>query len=563
MSTSASAVRSSRHAVEQVSIGQYLIQRLRDYGIRHVFGIPGDYVLSFYAMLEQSPLQTVGCTREDNAGFAADAYARVAGMGAVCITYCVGGLSTCNSVAGAFAEKSPVVVISGSPGLAERRNNPLMHHMVRDFRTQYEVYQRLCIAGAELNDPTTARREIDRVLDTVYRYKRPGYLELPRDMVHVPCLPGAGYVPPFQESDPNTLAEAVDEAVQMINQARRVVIVAGVELHRFGLQDAALQLVEESGIPFTVTMLGKGVIRETHPLYVGLYAGALGRKEVTQFVEESDCVILLGTFMSDINLGIYTANLDPGRCIYATSERLQIRHHVYPNVQLEDFLRELIARHPTPPPREVPPWARCDQEPIRLEPQRPITITRLIRRLNELIDEHTVVIADVGDAMFASTELVIRQRTEFLAPAYYTSMGFAIPAALGAKMANPRLRPLVLVGDGAFQMTFQELSTIIRHGQNPVVLVLNNCGYGTERLLHPGDWKFNEVQPWQYHKVPEIFGGGVGHEACTEGELDAALRRAWEEKDQMHLIHVHLDRCDCSNTLSRLAERLQERVGSH
>ncbi len=563
MSTSPSATRPADTAVDQVSIGQYLIQRLRDYGIRHVFGIPGDYVLSFYAMLEESPLETVGCTREDNAGFAADAYARVAGMGAVCITYCVGGLSTCNSVAGAFAEKSPVVVISGSPGLAERRNNPLMHHMVRDFRTQYEVYQRLCIAGAELNDPTTARREIDRVLDTVYRYKRPGYLEIPRDMVHVPCLPGAGYVPPFQESDPDSLAEAVDEAVQMINQARRVTIVAGVELHRFGLQDLALQLVEESGIPFTVTMLGKGVIRETHPLYVGLYAGALGRKEVTQFVEESDCVILLGTFMSDINLGIYTANLDPGRCIYATSERLQIRHHVYPNVQFEDFLRELIARRPTPPPREVPKWADYRQEPFQLEPQRPISITRLIRRLNELIDEHTVVIADVGDAMFASTELVIHQRTEFLAPAYYTSMGFAIPAALGAKMANPRLRPLVLVGDGAFQMTFQELSTIVRHGHNPVVLVLNNCGYGTERLLHPGDWKFNEIQPWQYHKVPELFGGGVGHEACTEGELDAALRRAWEEKDQMHLIHVHLDRCDCSNTLARLAQRLQKRVSSH
>ncbi len=563
MSTSPSAARALETAVDQVSIGQYLIQRLRDYGIRHVFGIPGDYVLSFYAMLEKSPLETVGCTREDNAGFAADAYARVAGMGAVCITYCVGGLSTCNSVAGAFAEKSPVVVISGSPGLAERRNNPLMHHMVRDFRTQYEVYQRLCIAGAELNDPTTARREIDRVLDTVYRYKRPGYLEIPRDMVHVPCLPGAGYVPPFQESDPDSLAEAVDEAVQMINQARRVVIVAGVELHRFGLQDLTLQLVEESSIPFTVTMLGKGVIRETHPLYVGLYAGALGRKEVTQFVEESDCVILLGTFMSDINLGIYTANLDPGRCIYATSERLQIRHHVYPNVQFEDFLRELIARHPTPPPREVPSWADYRRQPFQLEPHRPISITRLIRRLNELIDEHTVVIADVGDAMFASTELVIQQRTEFLAPAYYTSMGFAIPAALGAKMANPRLRPLVLVGDGAFQMTFQELSTIVRHGHNPVVLVLNNCGYGTERLLHPGDWKFNEIQPWQYHKVPELFGGGVGHEACTEGELDAALRQAWEDKEQMHLIHVHLDRCDCSNTLARLAQRLQKRVDSH
>ena len=132
------------------SIGQYLIRRLQECGINDLFGIPGDYILSFYAQLEKSPINVVGCTREDCAGFAADAYARVNGMGALCITYCVGGLSVCNSVAGAYAEKSPVVVISGSPGLNERPNNPLLHHMVRDFRTQIDVFEKICIATAEL-----------------------------------------------------------------------------------------------------------------------------------------------------------------------------------------------------------------------------------------------------------------------------------------------------------------------------------------------------------------------------------------------------------------------------
>ncbi len=113
------AVVKGRRSTE-ISIGQYLINRLQDYGIKDLFGIPGDYVLSFYSMLEESPINVVGCTREDCAGFAADAYARINGMGAVCITYCVGGLSVCNSIAGAFAEKSPVVVISGAPGLNER-----------------------------------------------------------------------------------------------------------------------------------------------------------------------------------------------------------------------------------------------------------------------------------------------------------------------------------------------------------------------------------------------------------------------------------------------------------
>ena len=175
----------AQETVRGLSIGEYLIRRLGDYGIEHVFGIPGDYVLSFYNLLEQGPLKIVGCTREDCAGFAADAYARVHGMGAVCVTYCVGGLSLCNSIAGAYAEKSPVVVISGSPGLSERVNNPLLHHKVRDFRTQLEVFEKLCVAAIELSDPVNAFREIDRVLDLCASVKRPVYLEIPRDMVHV------------------------------------------------------------------------------------------------------------------------------------------------------------------------------------------------------------------------------------------------------------------------------------------------------------------------------------------------------------------------------------------
>src|SRR5436309_2122936 len=230
--------------VSGLSIGEYLIRRLQDYGIGHVFGIPGDYVLAFYSLLERSPIQVIGCTREDCAGFAADAYARVHGMGAVCVTYCVGGLSLCNSTAGAYAEKSPVVVITGSPGLGERVNNPLLHHRVRDFRTQYEVFEKLCIAGTELNDPLVAFHEIDRVLHAAASYKRPVYIEIPRDMVHViPEMPHQ-YHDSDTASDPEVLQEAIAEAERWINRARKPVIIAGVEIHRFALQDALLALAE-------------------------------------------------------------------------------------------------------------------------------------------------------------------------------------------------------------------------------------------------------------------------------------------------------------------------------
>jgi indolepyruvate decarboxylase len=548
------------HDNSNLSIGEYLIRRLQDYGIADVFGIPGDYVLSFYTMLEESTLRMIGCTREDCAGFAADAYARVHGMGALCVTYCVGGLSVCNSIAGAYAEKSPVVMITGSPGLRERIHNPLLHHMVRDFRTQYDVFEKLCVAGTELGDPLTAFKEIDRVLATCARYKRPVYIEIPRDMVHVQPEISPPYKQPDVRSDTRALAEAIDETVKRIENARQPVLLLGVEIHRFGLQEEAVKLAEDSGIPMAATMLGKGVVSETHPQYMGLYEGALGHDEVTKYVEASDCVLMLGTFMTDINLGIYTAELDLGDCIYITSEECRVRYHHYHDVQLTDFVRALAARHPRPknalPPAPTGFW----KESFTLQPNERITVTRLMDRLDEQLADGTVVIADVGDALFGATELTTRGKTEFISPAYYTSMGFAVPAALGVHVARPDARVVAIVGDGAFQMTGQEFSNLVRYKFPTVVIVLDNKGYGTERLLHPGDWKFNDIPRWQYHQLPEIYGGGKGYLIRTEGEFDAALNSAWRERTSPSILQVVIDLTDCSRALSRLAERMSKTV---
>jgi indolepyruvate decarboxylase len=541
-----------------MTIADYLIRRLQDYGIGHVFGIPGDYVLAFYAQLAESPIKVIGCTREDNAGFAADAYARIHGMGAICVTYCVGGLSVCNSIAGAYAEKSPVVVITGSPGLAERVNNPFLHHRVRDFRTQLEVFEKICVAATELSDRLTAFREIDRVLHAVARYKRPGYIEIPRDMVR--AVPDGAYRFAYPEptSNPEALAEAADEAVNLISRSKRPIIIAGVEIHRFGLQDRLTALAEQAHIPIAATLLGKSAIRETHPLYVGLYEGAMSRHEVTEFVEDSDCIILLGEFMTDINLGIFTAKLDPTKCILANSETLQIRHHRFDDVLLGDFIREMTARRPTPGRRVPPRRTGFNGEKFVVRPGAPLTIARLFARLNEALDDDTIVIADVGDALFGAAELVIRQRTEFLSPAYYTSMGFAVPATLGASFARPGARVIAIVGDGAFQMTGMELSTIVRHGFDPIVIVLDNKGYGTERLLHAGE--FNDIAAWHYHRLPEVIGGGAGYEARTEDEFERALTSALTDRSRASLIQAHIGIDDRSQALDRLAERLSKRV---
>ena len=548
----------TEQSVTGLSIGQYLIRRLSDYGIRHVFGLPGDYVLSFYSMLEHSPLDLVNCTREDCAGFAADGYARVHGMGAVCVTYGVGGLSLANSIAGAYAEKSPVVLISGAPGIRERVNDPLLHHRVREWHTQLDVFEKICAASREIADPATAFRDIDQLLDTAHRQKRPVYIELPRDMVSVVPDQIRPYAAPKWQSDSSALAEAVADTVSRIEAAKKPVIIAGVELHRLGLQSEVVALAEASGIAIAATMLSKSVVSEVHPLYIGLYEGALGREEVTSFVEESDCVILLGALLTDLDLGIFTAKLDAKKSVFATCDELRISHHHYHNVLLEDFLRGLVAAKPKAAKRPLPPGPAAAQQPFTLEPERPITTTRLVRRLDESLDDKTIVIADVGDALFASSELVIRGQTEFLSPAYYTSMGFAVPAGLGAKMARPDLKVVVLVGDGAFQMTGMELSSIVRRGLAVTVIVLDNKGYGTERVIHEGS--FNDINPWQYQLLPQVLGGGTGYEVRTEGEFDDAISKALADTSGMSLIRAHIGIDDRSITLDRIGKGLARRL---
>ena len=286
-------------------------------------------------------------------------------------------------------------------------------------------------------------------------------------------------------------------------------ILAGVEIHRFGLHDELLRAGRGGEHPHRRhDARQERRRRAASAVRRRLRRARWAARRSPGFVEESDCVILLGEFMTDINMGIFTANLDPGQCIYATSEELRISHHHYDDVLLEDFIDGLAAAGLKAPPRTLPRGPKRPTEPFELEPASPITIRRLIDRLNQSLDGTMVVIADPGDALFASSELVIHRQTEFLSPAYYTSMGFAVPAALGAMVARPKLRPIVLVGDGAFQMTGMELSTIVRHGFHPIVIVLDNQGYGTERVLLPGEHEFNDIHPWHYHKLPEVLGGG-------------------------------------------------------
>ena len=448
----------------QQTVGEYLIQALYSRGARHIFGVPGDYVLGFYHVLSQSnKLKIINTCDEQGAGFAADVYARVNGLGAVCITYCVGGFKVVNPTAQAFAEKSPLVVISGAPGIQERKKNALLHHKVRNFDTQLEIFKQITVDSILIDDTTTASQRIDRVLSSVLRYKRPAYIELPRDMVSVPIFT------PQQEqhqkkqlqqeqeqqraypSSPNetkmeiectsdliSIYEALLEATAMINSSNKPVIVVGIEIHRFGLQEKLLQLIVKTGIPFVSTVLSKSVINEDHPSFLGVYEGAMGYESVREYVESSDCLILLGALMTDINFAISSNPIEQSRSIYVTSEKLSIKHHNFENIFLHDFINGLIEA----------PLARRDfiafrkagnnnkVQPLAVTSKK-ITAQRLFELLNYyLLTDKTIVIADVGDSLFGALDLKIHGQTEFLSPAYYCSMGFAVPASIGAQLVT-------------------------------------------------------------------------------------------------------------------------------
>ncbi|MDY0263151.1 thiamine pyrophosphate-binding protein [Syntrophotalea acetylenica] len=541
------------------TVSEYLIRRLADYGVEHIFGVPGDYVLQFFQQLENSPLRVINTCDEQGAGFAADAYARLRGLGVVCVTYCVGGLKIANSTAQAFAEKSPLVVISGAPGLSERWRNPLLHHKVRDFDTQLQIFRQLTVAATDLTEVENGCCEIDRVLAAAVRYKRPVYIELPRDLTTATCSCPRDPMPPPEASDPQALREALDEAVRRITRACRPVLIAGIEIQRFGLQQSFLEFVHKTGIPFATTPLSKSTLSEDHPLFLGVYAGAVGKEETRQAVENSDCLIMLGAFMTDVNLGIFTARLDQALTISSASDGSCMAFHRYPGVFLTDFLQGLCDADIVALSGRVPvDRPKLEPSPAFEARDEPITIRRLFACLETVIDGRMVLLADPGEAMFAAIDLTIRHPAVFLAPAYYTSMGFAVPGAIGAQLARPDLRPLVLVGDGAFQMTGMEISTAARFGLSPIVVVLNNSGYGTERPMTDGG--FNDIPAWRYSRLPEAIGSGRGFEVFTETQFAEALKAALDNSLVPTVIDVHLDANDHSPALKRLTDALGAKV---
>lgn len=537
---------------ETLTVGKFLFDYLYAEGADCAFGIPGDFALPTFRWLDQSPIRLITMTHEPSVGFAADGYARIKGFGVACVTYCVGGLNMLNSVACAYAEKSPLLVISGGPSPKDRQADPLLHHKVRTFDTQRRIFEEVTCATAVLLDPETAAQEIIRVVREVKAQCRPGYIEIPFDVVDMPINPPVITNPPPLESDMENLEAAAQDAASMINAAKHPVIIADVELHRHGLTDLALQIAKKFNIPVAATLLSKSVISEQNPLYVGVYSGGLSEPETQRIVEESDCVIMLGAFITDVFLGLNTAKLDRKKTILATTEKIRAGLRRYENIQFKDFLEALLGSAILP--RTAPAIHITREEtPSIASLGEKLTVENFYHIFEQLMPDDCTVVCDTGDALLGAIGLRTSHSNNFLSDAYYLSMGFAMPAAIGAMAAEPSVKVIAVIGDGAFQMTGIELSTAVKEGMKPIVCILNNDGYGTQR--HIIDGKFNNILPWDYTKLTELFRSGKGFRVTNNSELTKALQFAFSH-DEMVLIEVVVPRDDCSRTLRRMGEEL-------
>lgn len=540
------------------TVAEFLIERLQNNGINHVFGVPGDYVLNFIDKLTKSEkIKFINTTDENNAGFAADAYARIHGIGCVCATYNVGALKLCNSMAGAYAEKSPVLIISGSPGLNERNEDFLLHHVVKGFDNQYKMFKHITCHSVILDDATTAGLKIDEAIEKLRDLKQPVYIELPRDVAEQKIQYDVYRqgTPHEKSSDPENLQEAMNEISNWLQTAFNPVILAGVQIARCNLGSALVKFAERHNYPMVTTILSKSAIDENHMLFAGVYSGnQTSNENVRKLVDESDCLMIFGETLTDVSLGFQTPKFHKRQIVSCTIENVQIRNHTYSNIKFVEICKKLFKCDfgkknipNVPEKKNIPKFEVVDQK---------IKVSRFFEKISDMLTEEMAIVADIGECLFGASELTVSHHN-FFSPAFYCSMGIAIPGALGLQLAKPNIRPIVLVGDGAFQMSMSELSTILDHNLNPIVFVLNNRGYSTERVLLDGS--FNDIRDWKYHAVTEMLNGGKGFEVITELELELAINEALKSKT-LSVINVCVEKSDISPSLRRMVENLSKKV---
>ncbi|MEG7484374.1 thiamine pyrophosphate-binding protein [Citrobacter freundii] len=544
------------------SVADYLLDRLAGCGVGHLFGVPGDYNLQFLDhVIEHPNVCWVGCANELNAAYAADGYARVSGVGALITTFGVGELSAINGIAGSYAEYVPVLHIVGAPCRGAQRRGELMHHTLGDgdFQHFYRMQQAVSTASAVL-DEQNACYEIDRVLRAMLIERRPGYLMLPADVAKQPATPPNDIlIVPLSEPE-SSVAEAFRyHARERLLDSPRVALLADFLALRFGLQPVLQRWMAETPMAHATLLMGKGLFDERHPAFVGTYSAGASSDYVRLAIEDADTIFCVGTQFVDTLTAGFTQQLPQERPIEVQLHDAQIGTSWFniPMEQAVTTLRELCLEMSFSLPPERPSVARIQVE------KGPLTQENFWHTVQQYLAPNDIILVDQGTAAFGAAALSLPCGAEVLVQPLWGSIGYALPAAFGAQTACPDRRVILIIGDGAAQLTIQELGSMLRDGQSPVILLLNNDGYTVERAIHGANQRYNDIAAWSWTLVPQAFSRECQAECwrVTQAvQLEEVLARL-SHPQRLSLIEVVLPKADLPELLRTVTRALESRNG--
>ena len=543
--------------MNKITVSDYLIQELSKLGIKDFFGLPGDYNFNILTSVENNEnTNWIGCTNELNAGYAADGYARINGYGALITTYGVGELSAINAVAGSFAENIPVFKIVGVPATKYIEQNTLLHHNFSnpDYYAFQRAYANVVEATAFL-DCKNAKQEIDRLIQIFIRAKRPVYLAIPVDICKMEIENNPVTEQPV--SNQKNLTEAAEHALNLIKTSDFPVILADVLAKRFNATDEMKKFADTSGLPLCTLLMGKSLIDENNEMYLGTYLGSYDNLYAYKYVNNSDCVISIGTIISDLNTFSFDIKFDPSQYINIQGTYTIIENKKYENVLMKDILAALcekIEKKDVVIEHEKRGFEKTDQAD-----NAKLTADYIYPRLQEFLKPGDIIFSETGLTKFGIAPMSLPKDCILNNQVLWGSIGWATPAAFGAAIADKNRRVVLITGEGAHQLTAQEISTIMKHNLNMVIIVINNSGYTIERILadNPLD-KFNDIANWNYSKLPSIFEGEYRSiRVHTESEFDKALKDTENEPNKLYYIEVLTEMFDVPYLTKRVVKKLR------